>query len=255
MSDVGVDVPQELRIYPYYVCFDYESMMSLLTPQDAPRAGFTAEHVPISFSICSNIPGLEKPEFRAHPSPAKLVQTFVDLLEDYSARSYELLEPFYRPYLLQLKTVAEQISKREKDSGRQYKDRKNTHHDLAERLEEWLRQLIVLGFNNASYDLNVIKRHLIKILLREGEGVGGGEEEVEEEEEEEEEEKEEEVEEEEEEEKKKKIIVTNHSMIALGWPLWSLVRQTYLCRGVALVGPMSFAPLGLSASQLDLIQR
>ena len=226
MSDVGVDVPQELRIYPYYVCFDYESMMSLLTPQDAPRAGFTAEHVPISFSMCSNIPGLEKPEFRAHPSPAKLVQTFVDLLEDYSARSYELLEPFYRPYLLQLKTVAEQISKREKDSGR-HKDRKNTHHDLAERLEEWLRQLIVLGFNNASYDLNVIKRHLIKILLREGEGVGGGEEEVEEEEEEEEKEEEGEAEYEASAKTcKARVIKRNNSMMMLSTKSWRMLDIT-----------------------------
>ena len=33
------------------------------------------------------------------------------------------------------------------------------------KLEEWLSQTIVLGFNSASYDLNVVKRHLIRLLM------------------------------------------------------------------------------------------
>ena len=63
-----------------------------------PLGKFDAKHVPVSFSLCSNIPGLTRPEFRAHEDPAELVATFVALLEEWSLRSYALLKPNYQHY-------------------------------------------------------------------------------------------------------------------------------------------------------------
>ena len=109
MNDVGVSVPQDLRIFPHFITYDFESRM--VDPGQV-RAGFEAEHVPISFSLCSNISGLTLPAFRAHPDPTQLVTIFVDLLEDWSAQSYALLKPTYQPYLEQLEKKAKHIVER-----------------------------------------------------------------------------------------------------------------------------------------------
>ena len=160
MADLGIWVPHELRLFPHFITYDFESMMV-----EDPSQKFDAKHVPISFSACSNIPGLTRPAFRAHRDPAQLISTFVALLEEWSLRSYELLKPRYRHYLSQLENASKRVRERERSCGRTFKT-PDAHGDLLIELESWLKQTVVLGFNSQNYDLNVIKPYLLRFLMR-----------------------------------------------------------------------------------------
>ena len=54
LEKVGIVVPKEDRFYPYISVFDYES---ILRKEDSKIHGhnFRSAHVPLSYSICSNI--------------------------------------------------------------------------------------------------------------------------------------------------------------------------------------------------------
>ena len=164
MAEVGVEVPESMKYYPHFLTFDFESIMKEC------EENFANEHVPISFSLCSNIEGLTDPVFRCDPKPDRLVESFLSLINDYSDASYDLLKPKYQPYLDQLQEKSEQISKREPkaDDGKTNKFKKNNNYqDLIRDLESWLRKLPILGFNSQKYDLNAIKIPLVKALMRE----------------------------------------------------------------------------------------
>ena len=161
MADVGVWIPHGLRLHPHFITYDFESMMI-----KDPQGKFDAKHVPISFSICSNIAGLTQPEFRAHEDPAQLISVFVTLLEEWSQRSYALLKPNYQHYLDQLDLLSKQVRARERTSGREFKpNARDEFQELLVELDRWLKQTVVLGFNSQNYDLNTIKPYLVRFLM------------------------------------------------------------------------------------------
>ena len=160
MEKVGdISVPEKERYFEHFITYDFEAYMVEC------EENFQSVHVPMSFSICSNIPGLTEPVFRADPDPDRLVATFVSLLNVWSDRSYEIIQPRYRPYLDQLKQKSEDITKREANLGiKNKKNKPNPYEDLHRDLESWLRRIPVLGFNSQKYDLNLIKLPLLKLL-------------------------------------------------------------------------------------------
>ena len=154
----GISVPEKERYFEHFITYDFEAYMV-----DCEE-NFQNVHVPMSFSICSNIPGLTEPVFRADSDPDRLVSTFIDLLNAWSDRSYEMLQPRYQPYLDRLKQKSEDITKREANLKIKNKRKTNPYEDLHRDLESWLRRIPVLGFNSQKYDLNLIKLPLLKLL-------------------------------------------------------------------------------------------
>ena len=69
MEKVGVSVPEAKRYFPYFITYDFEAYMI-----DSDH--FEKEHVPMSWSTCSNIPGLTEPVFRADRCPDILIKAF-----------------------------------------------------------------------------------------------------------------------------------------------------------------------------------
>ena len=169
LQDVGIEIPQEKRYFKHFITYDFEAFMK-------KSDQFEAEHVPVSFSLCSNIPGLTEPLFYAHPDPDQLVKTFLDYLNAWSDRSYAILRPKYEQYFAEIDEKARAISAREPDPDKEPdkepdkvpdkgtdKDR-NNYARLSDELESWLRKVPTLGYNSQKYDINLIKTPFVKIL-------------------------------------------------------------------------------------------
>ena len=107
-------------------------------------------HIPLSVAVASNIPGYESGVcFVMEGSEEELVQKLVDYLETLSEVSYKfLLEKFN--YVFEQLERSENVRK-----GKILND-----------FNCYCKELVVLGFNLAFYDLNLIKPTLIQILLK-----------------------------------------------------------------------------------------
>ena len=107
-------------------------------------------HIPLSVAVASNVPGYESVVcFVTEWSEEELVQKLVDYLESLSEVSYKLL-------LQKFDYVFEQLERS-----------KNVRKEkIVNEFISYCKELVVLGFNSASYDLNLIKPTLIQILLK-----------------------------------------------------------------------------------------
>ena len=107
-------------------------------------------HLPLSVAVASNVPGYESGVcFVTEGSEERLVEKLVIYLETLSDISYQLLVQKF-DYVFEQPESNENVSK-EKTLNEFY---------------SYCKELVVLGFNPASYNLNLIKPTLIQILLK-----------------------------------------------------------------------------------------
>ena len=149
LDDVDICVPENLRFYPFRSTFDYESFFSSDSlPNSSSKLAFTAKHEPCSVSLCSNVPGFQSPVCFVNDGCAEgLVRRKVEHLLTISRAAYEILKPKYQFVL---------------DALDERGDRRSTN--LKNKLDDFLKEHIVLGFNSGKYDINVVKVYLLKSL-------------------------------------------------------------------------------------------
>ena len=98
--------------------------------------------------MCSNVPGFQSPVCFVNDGSAEgLVRRKVEHLLTISRAAYEILKPKYQ-------FVLDALDERD--------DRKSTN--LKNKLDDFLKEHIVLGFNSGKYDINVVKVYLLKSL-------------------------------------------------------------------------------------------
>ena len=90
LEEYGIVVPAEERIFPWFLVFDFEAMLISTQEPKSEKLVWTAEHVPISVSICSNVDGFQTPYCLVDPNTNDLVAQMVQYMLKISAKSYEL---------------------------------------------------------------------------------------------------------------------------------------------------------------------
>jgi len=167
---MGIPVSSSLRSYPFWITYDIESV--LLTenlPSKTVTTTFHSEHQLVSVSACSNIPGYSQPVcFVRETSVDECVQRFVDYVEEAATAAEALLIPKYRNVRSRVQRFIDERNEAEKDFEQQKFSNKKTYDSranlcgLMDKINEWIRQVPLVGFNSQRYDLNVMKAALIK---------------------------------------------------------------------------------------------
>ena len=149
LEEIGIVVPHCDRHFPFFACYDFEAYFSKKQISNSSMLTLDSCHIPLSVAVASNIPSFESGVyFVTEGSEEELVQKLVDYLEGLPEVSYKsLLEKF--DYVFEQLERSENVRK-EKILNEFY----------------CCKELVVLGFNLASYDLNFIKPTLIQILLK-----------------------------------------------------------------------------------------
>ena len=107
-------------------------------------------HLPLSVAVASNIPGCESGVcFMTEGSEERLVEKFVNYFKTLSDISYQLL-------VQKFDYVFEQLESNE-NMGKE---------KILNEFHSYCKELVVLCFNSASYDLNLIKLTFIETLLK-----------------------------------------------------------------------------------------
>ena len=125
----GIEIPEELRIYEYRICYDIECTLSRDTGvSDTARVSYSFKHDLASISICSNVPGFLKPTcLISDGCPKKLVKKFVDSMIEIAKVARELQSEKFDEYMLDIEEL--------EDTG------------LQQRFEDYISQIPVLSFN------------------------------------------------------------------------------------------------------------
>eukprot|EP00116_Pleurobrachia_bachei_P001169 sb/3461431/ len=149
LEDFGVDIPSELRPYPYRAVFDIECMLTKeVDIAETDRTSYVNRHQLISISVCSNVPEFQTPRCFVLNTPDgqnTLVSEFLEYLRKISDVAACKVRELYQEY-----NIAD------------VEDEK-----LQSRWENHVSQLPVLAFNGAKYDLNVLREFLFPILAKE----------------------------------------------------------------------------------------
>ena len=170
LDDEGIVVEKMLRYYPYRATFDFESYFSdERLPANSDKLQWSARHIPLSVSVASNVPGYEPAQcYVTDGDSDKLVGDMMASLSAISDAAYDLLKPSYESVLDQLKARKESWDDAESEANTEEEEKEsktNPFNTLAGQLLGWLRQLPVVGFNSGKYDLNVVKKFFVPLLI------------------------------------------------------------------------------------------
>ena len=147
LEEIRIVVPLCDRHFPFFACYDFKAYFSKKQISNSSMLTLDACHIPLSVAVASNIPGYESGVcFVTEGSEEELVQKLVDYLETLSEVSYKFL----------LDYVFEQLERSENVRKEKILNDFNCY----------CKEFVVLSFNSASYDLNLIKPTLIQILLK-----------------------------------------------------------------------------------------
>jgi hypothetical protein len=150
-------------------------------PEMLVKTEWVAEHQAISVSVCSNIPGFEEPKCFVNANLHKLVHKMVAYLLKIQLKAAELVGHDLAAVKDQ---VDEMIAELQDDDGEPMDDdddmpqrpedlgdddmeekKKKTGLEMAkDTFTNYIRQLPVLGFNSAKYDLQLVKKTLAQVL-------------------------------------------------------------------------------------------
>ena len=151
LQEAGVCVSDNDRHFSYYAVFDFESyFIKEEIRYSSERLVFEARHKPLSVAISSNIPGYtEAVCFITQREDDDLVRKMLEYLENLSnSCSQKLREKFAFVFETRFENECDRSEK------------------LSKEFDKYLRELVVLGLNNSSHDINLIKKPLIKQLLQ-----------------------------------------------------------------------------------------
>ena len=146
LEEDGVEIAKEDRIFPYRATYDVECFLKkAVDVNDTEKTIHLNEHNLISVSISSNVPSYSKPKhfvLKAIGDEKELVQKMVQYLNEISDKSSCLLREKFAPILTKIKSER-----------------------LREDFEGYIGQLPVISFNGSKYDLNVMRKYLIPIIV------------------------------------------------------------------------------------------
>ena len=162
-------------------------MLAPIKESNSAKLTWTQRHEPISVSVCCNVEGFSEPHCIVEPDVETLVRKMVEYMTRIALRSYELAQQKFSDAFAQLDADINNPMRAllEDDDDDDYKlnafldddelqeeneKEKNVYKKFKEELDAYCRQTIVLGFNSAKYDMNLVKAHLAKQLDMHGPG-------------------------------------------------------------------------------------
>jgi hypothetical protein len=142
----GITVPIEMRFYPYFIYFDFETWLKPVESTTNSKLKYIGTHELLSISFI----GSEENDADFIP-----VEGTTELaLDRMMTKMNEIRKKYLQLLYLMYSQFFGMISNLE-DENR-----------LRSQLLDWMDVLPVYGFNSSSYDINVIKQYLAQVLMK-----------------------------------------------------------------------------------------
>ena len=109
LEDEGIVVPEEWRYFPYRATYDFECYFDKEKAHElknTEKLTWQSTHVPLSVSVCSNVPGYQAPKcFVSIGDPNEFISEFIQYLTKISLKSSSLLRQRYAEVFEALETA------------------------------------------------------------------------------------------------------------------------------------------------------
>ena len=185
LDSFGIEYTNEQTLFKNLALFDFESLcVQEESFQDTDMTKWIGKQIPISISISSNL--VKEPIFLCNSAPHHVVTSFIGALENLALQSKAIMKNlfFNTETTINIKqgSILEKLTQRHNrrvqadldDSDKEtsisaqfLQIQRKQLIDLQEHLERYCNVLQIFGFNSANYDLNLIKSHLVPILVNE----------------------------------------------------------------------------------------
>lgn len=170
-----------LRFYPFFIAYDFEALLQTNDlPPATEKSTWTQEHPPVSFSICYNVPGHVDPVCEMYNNVSRLIQKFVNKALEIHSTAETYMRTRFAYVLKKLsresKLINELSGKMINQDDHDVSDDDETHNQaintplvyfirrIRKKLDMYITELSVLGYNSSKYDLNLIKSKLADCL-------------------------------------------------------------------------------------------
>ena len=90
LSNFDIHVPVADQFFEYFAVFDFEAILNKRQDRISEKSVWLTEHLPISVSICSNLPDFEDPRCFVSPDGDTLLGEMVDYLHEIADASNKL---------------------------------------------------------------------------------------------------------------------------------------------------------------------
>jgi hypothetical protein len=140
---IGIDVPEDERIFPWFAVFDFESMLVRLENESGEKLEWTHHHRPISVSVCSNVPGHTKPVCFVNSDQDELLGDMIRALELIQCSCEDLAEQKWGRFLENLQDRIDKIQETSEEDVLSKCALKN----LYGKFKGYMSSVPVLGFN------------------------------------------------------------------------------------------------------------
>ena len=169
LEEYGICVPRTQRIFPWFIVYDFEAMLVPIQGEGSEKLSWTAQHIPISVSICSNVDGFTSPKCIVDPDTDTLVGSMVEYMQLIATKGDELAREKFQCVFEELNLKMQnpvldlQYGEHQPDQD-EIDNHIETISTLKDAMDDYCRQMICLGFNSSKYDMNLIKSRLAKHL-------------------------------------------------------------------------------------------
>ena len=161
LARFGIEVEdEEHQFYDYFCFIDFEAMLVKTEVDDNNnKRQWTAEHIPISVSVCSNVPG--------HTEPECFVEENLDMLLGNMLGKMNTIQEtsciFNKWKIILLKTSKSWRTNKRKQR-RAVHAKKAVDNLYYLKFESYCNVLPCFSYNGSNYDLNLVKSKLAKHL-------------------------------------------------------------------------------------------
>ncbi|MEW8548485.1 MAG: hypothetical protein AB2693_33700, partial [Candidatus Thiodiazotropha sp.] len=175
------DILRDLEIqvtdqnYPWFIVYDFESIQPRVESSGTGKIEFQTKHLPISVSVCSNVPPYTKPKCFINPDSEQLIEDMLSYLLEIQAKAFELARSKWQSVVDVLsREIKDLVEKERASDGRETGGltkeddmRKKELTSAFGKFQTYMRQIPVLGFNSSRFDINLVKELLLHLKVQE----------------------------------------------------------------------------------------
>lgn len=170
LSDIGIEVDDDRKHYPYIAVFDCETYLDIDNlPNPTATIEWKARHRLASVSVCTNVPNYQTPvtylnDKNDEYDVAKRMMEYLELVSD---KCYENLKLTYNDIFGKLKLIRDEKLKREERTMNKegIENLIKMFVRLEKELDSYLRDLLCFGFQSKTFDIPVMKEHIVRYLI------------------------------------------------------------------------------------------
>ena len=199
LEEIGVLVPTNLRVDPFFAVWDMEAMLEQIEQEGdiGAKLSYSHKHKAVSCSIASNVNGFTEPYCIVKENTQELVNDMFERFHLIWRKATSLRQLRWAPYLRRARDKLHELQDlmstseggeggmdvgegegeeegEEGDAEQEQEEGSKTPTPMSflyeqvrgvlQRFEEYTQQLVILSFNGSRYDTLLIKEHLCSYL-------------------------------------------------------------------------------------------